>query len=403
MTEQAKASSPENAQVQPVQSVVRFSLAQRIEHILLLASFTILGVTGLPQKYAQSPVSEWTIGAFGGIESTRQIHHIAAVVLLLVSVFHIIAVFYRIWVLRSPLSMLPVIEDFKHLFHDINYYLGLRKHKAYYGRYNYAEKVEYLAVVWGTLIMAITGFMMWNPIATTRLLPGEFIPASKAAHGGEAVLAVLSILLWHFYHVHLKHFNKSMFTGKLSREEMEHDHPAELAMIETGKAPRPPEAPVLRRRQRVFLPTASMLAVAMLVGLYGFVSYEESAITTVVTGETAPIFVPLTPTPRPTPALSPTPEPGSAVVGVDTWEGTYAELFRNRCSTCHGLTAVGGLSLADYQSALKGGNSGPGIVPGDPDASMIVKIQQAGSHPGQLTADEINRVIEWIKAGAPEK
>jgi len=403
MTEQAKASSPENAQVQPVQSVVRFSLAQRIEHILLLASFTILGVTGLPQKYAQSPVSEWTIGAFGGIESTRQIHHIAAIVLMLVSVFHIIAVVYRIWVLRSPLTMLPVIEDFKHLFHDISYYLGLRKHKAYYGRYNYAEKVEYLAVVWGTLIMAITGFMMWNPIATTRLLPGEFIPASKAAHGGEAVLAVLSILLWHFYHVHLKHFNKSMFTGKLSREEMEHDHPAELAMIETGKAPRPPEAPVLRRRQRVFLPTASMLAVAMLVGLYGFVSYEESAITTVVTGETAPIFVPLTPTPRPTPALSPTPEPGSAVVGVDTWEGTYAELFRNRCSTCHGLTAVGGLSLADYQSALKGGNSGPGIVPGDPDASMIVKIQQAGSHPGQLTADEINRVIEWIKAGAPEK
>jgi hypothetical protein len=64
---------------------------------------------------------------------------------------------------------------------------------------------------------------------------------------------------------------------------------------------------------------------------------------------------------------------------------------------------VGGLSLADYQSALKGGNSGPGIVPGDPDASSIVKIQQAGSHPGQLTTDELNRVIEWIRAGAPEK
>ena len=403
MTESMEASSLEQPQVQPLHSVVRFSLAQRIEHLVLLASFTILGVTGLPQKYAQSPLSEWIIGAFGGIESTRQIHHIAAVVLLLVSVFHIIAVFYRIWVLRSPLSMLPVIEDFKHLFQDLSYYLGMRKHKAYYGRYNYAEKVEYLAVVWGTLIMAITGFMMWNPIATTRLLPGEFIPASKAAHGGEAVLAVLSILLWHFYHVHLKHFNKSMFTGKLRREEMEHDHPAELAMIEEGRAPRPPEAPELRRRQRVFLPVAGVLAVAMLAGIYGFVSYEESAITTVVTGETAPIFVPLTPTPRPTPEPSPTPIPGTVVAGADTWEGTYAELFRNRCSTCHGLTAVGGLSLANYQSALKGGNSGPGIVPGDPDNSMIVKIQQAGGHPGQLTSDEINRVIEWIKAGAPEK
>ena len=403
MTEPVQASSPVQEQVQPLQSVVRFSLAQRIEHILLLASFTILGVTGLPQKYALSPISEWIIGALGGIESTRQIHHIAAIFLMLVSVFHIVAVFYRILVLRSSLTMLPIIDDFKHLLQDLSYYFGLRKHKAYYGRYNYAEKVEYLAVVWGTLIMAITGFMMWNPIATTRLLPGEFIPASKAAHGGEAVLAVLSILLWHFYHVHLKHFNKSMFTGKLSREEMVHDHPAELAMIEAGEAPKPPEAPVLRRRQRVFLPVAGVLAVAMLAGIYGFVSYEESAITTVVIGETAPIFVPLTPTPRPTPVPSPTPVPGSVVVGANTWEGTYAELFRNRCSTCHGLTAVGGLSLADYQSALKGGNSGPGIIPGDPDDSMIVKIQQAGSHPGQLTADEINRVIEWIKAGAPEK
>jgi cytochrome b subunit of formate dehydrogenase len=403
MTESMEASSPDQVQPQHLDSVVRFTLVQRIEHILLLASFTILGVTGLPQKYALSPISDWIIGALGGIETTRQIHHIAAIVLMLLSVFHIIAVFYKVWVLRSPLSMLPVIEDFKHLFQDISYYLGVRRHKAYYGRYNYAEKVEYLAVVWGTLIMAITGFMMWNPIATTRLLPGEFIPASKAAHGGEAVLAVLSILLWHFYHVHLKHFNKSMFTGRITREEMEQDHPAELAIIETGKIPKPPEARDLQHRQRVFLPVAGVLAVAMLAGIYGFVSYEESAITTVVTGETAPIFVPLTPTPRPTPVPSPTPKPGTAVAGADTWEGTYAELFRNRCSTCHGFTAVGGLSLADYQSALEGGNSGPGIVPGDPDDSMIVKIQQAGSHPGQLTADEINRVIEWIKAGAPEK
>ncbi len=98
-----------------------------------------------------------------------------------------------------------------------------------------------------------------------------------------------------------------------------------------------------------------------------------------------------------------TAKPGAAVAGSDTWEGTYAELFRNRCSNCHGLTAVGGLSLADYASALKGGKSGPGIIPGNPDASMIVKIQQAGSHPGQLTTEEINRVIEWIKAGAPEQ
>ena len=115
------------------------------------------------------------------------------------------------------------------------YYFGLRKHKAYYGRYNYAEKAEYLAVVWGTVIMGITGFMMWNPIATTRYLPGEFIPAAKAAHGGEAVLAVLAIIIWHFYHVHIRHLNKSMFTGKITEKEMAHEHPAELAQIKAGE------------------------------------------------------------------------------------------------------------------------------------------------------------------------
>ena len=82
-------------------------------------------------------------------------------------------------------------------------------------RYTFGEKVEYWSVVWGTVIMAVTGFMMWNPISTLRFLPGEAIPAAKAAHGGEAVLAVLAIIIWHFYHVHIKTFNKSMFTGKL--------------------------------------------------------------------------------------------------------------------------------------------------------------------------------------------
>jgi hypothetical protein len=61
------------------------------------------------------------------------------------------------------------------------------------------------------------------------------------------------------------------------------------------------------------------------------------------------------------------------------------------------------LSLATYQDALKGGKSGPGIVPGDAEASWIVKMQSAGGHPGQLTSDELNQVIEWINNGAPEQ
>ncbi len=215
--------TPENQR-----AFVRFGISQRIEHIIFLTAFSILGITGLVQKFIASPISQTILDALGGIVSTRTIHHIAAFVLMWVSIYHIIALMYRVMVLRVDWTMMPVLDDFRHLFQDLGYYFGLRQTKAYYGRYNYAEKVEYLAVVWGTIIMAITGFIMWNPITTTRFVPGEVIPAAKAAHGAEAILAVLAIIIWHFYHVHIKRLNKSMFTGELTFDQMEEEHPAEL-------------------------------------------------------------------------------------------------------------------------------------------------------------------------------
>jgi cytochrome b subunit of formate dehydrogenase len=381
---------------------IRFDIFQRIEHIVFLISFTILGITGLVQKFATSPLSQAIIAGMGGIEATRQIHRVAAIVLLIVSIFHILSVLYRLMVLRVRWTMMPLLEDFKHLYHDVMYYFGLRKHKAFYGRYNYAEKAEYLAVVWGTVIMAITGFMMWNPLLTTSLLPGQFIPAAKAAHGGEAVLAVLAIIIWHFYHVHLRHFNRSMFTGKISEKEMAHEHPAELLQIKAGDVDVPPPQKELQRRKRIYFPVAGVLALALSLGVAFFVTAETTAITTVLPGETAVVFVPVTPTPRPTPTPAPSPTPGEGVA-ANTWEGEFAALFRNRCSTCHGLTRVGGLSLASYQDALAGGDSGPGIVPGNPAQSTVVEVQQEGGHPGQLSDAELERVIEWIEAGAPER
>jgi cytochrome b subunit of formate dehydrogenase len=396
--------SEQNTLEQPAQKppgkrkrFLRFELSQRIEHILLLVSFTVLAITGLPQKFPDSPASLQFFRILGGIDITRLIHRSCAIVLMLVSVYHIIALLYRVWVKRVRLSMIPVFEDLKHVYQDVLFYLGLRKEKAQYDRYNYAEKAEYLAVVWGTLIMAITGFMMWNPIATTKLLPGEYIPAAKAAHGGEAILAVLSILLWHVYHVHLKHFNKSMFTGYLTRHEMEDEHPLELRRIEHS-VPKEPDPKTLAERRRVFIPVATLLSAVMLVGLVAFVTFEDTSITTIPPGESAPIYV--TSVPEATPTLPPTPT--TVRVQAETWSGGFEALFRNRCGTCHGITSVGGLSLHTYEDALEGGKSGPGIVPGDPAASMVIQVQQAGGHPGQLTEEELDQLTAWIEAGAPE-
>lgn len=397
MTETASP-SPATRQHEGAGEFVRFALAQRVEHAVLLVTFTTLGLTGLVQKYAAATISDWLIAAMGGIETTRLIHRTAAVVLLIEATFHLLSALYRIFVLRTPVTMLPVVEDFKHLYQDVMFYIGRRPRKAVYGRYSYAEKVEYLAVVWGTVIMAITGFMMWNPLAATRWLSGEAIPAAKAAHGGEAVLAVLAIILWHFYQVHIRHLNKSMFTGRLTREEMQDEHPAELAGLE-GQPLASPAPEIVRRRQRVYFPVAALLAVGAGFGIFKFTTFEVSAVGNIPQAETAPIFVPQTPTPTVPPLPSATP---AASTGVTSWDGGVGTLLADRCGACHGAAGMSGLKLTSYADALKGGSRGPAIVPGQPDASVLVQIQTAGNHPGQLTEAELASIVQWITAGAPE-
>jgi cytochrome b subunit of formate dehydrogenase/mono/diheme cytochrome c family protein len=389
-----------------VRTYERFPLARRIEHWVMMLSFTTLAITGLPQRFSSSPISIAFVGILGGIETLRTIHHIAAVVMMLGTAWHLLVFGYMSYVRRTRLTMLPTLQDAKDGWQALLYNIGLSKTPPQMGRYTFEEKMEYWAFVWGAIIMGVTGFMMWNPIATTRILPGEVIPAAKAAHGGEALLAVLAIIVWHMYGVHIKRFNRAMFTGKMTEEEMLHEHPLELADIKAGMADRPLDEATLRKRQRVYLPIAAVLALFMLLGVYGFVSAEQSALTTVERQvPTVVAFVPWTPTPAPT--LTPTPEGGATAApvpsGALTWDATIGPMLQTKCSACHGATALGGLNLSTYADALQGGVSGPAIVPGDSANSLLVTKQQAGGHPGQLTPEEIAQVIEWIDAGALER
>jgi formate dehydrogenase gamma subunit len=388
-----------------VRTYERFPLARRIEHWVMMLSFTTLAITGLPQRFSSSPISIAFVGILGGIETLRTIHHIAAVVMMLGTAWHLLVFGYMSYVRRTRLTMLPTLQDAKDGWQALLYNIGRSKTPPQMGRYTFEEKMEYWAFVWGAIIMGVTGFMMWNPIATTRILPGEVIPAAKAAHGGEALLAVLAIIVWHMYGVHIKRFNRSMFTGKMTEEEMLHEHPLELADIKAGMADHPVDDATLRKRQRVYLPIAAVLALFMLLGVYGFVSAEQSALTTVERQvPTVVAFVPWTPTPAPT--LTPTPEGGATAApvpsGALTWDATIGPMLQTKCSACHGATALGGVNLSTYADAMQGGVSGPAIVPGDSANSLLVTKQQAGGHPGQLTPEEIAQVIEWIDANAPE-
>lgn len=260
---------------------LRFPLARRIEHWVMMLSFTLLGLTGLPQRFPNAGLSQAILNGLGGIESLRNIHHIAAIVMMLGTAWHILVMGYSVFVLRDKMSMLPTLQDAKDGLQALLYNIGIAKTYPQMGRYTFEEKMEYWAFVWGAFIMGLTGFMMWNPITATRYLPGEFVPAAKAAHGNEAVLAVLAIIIWHMYGVHIKRFNKAMFNGKMTEEDMLHEHPLELADLKAGIADRRPDAATLRKRQMIYYPIAAVLTLGMLGGIYGFINAEETALTTI--------------------------------------------------------------------------------------------------------------------------
>jgi formate dehydrogenase gamma subunit len=402
----AKKKSPASPAVskQP-RSYLRFTLAQRVEHLLMMLSFIILAFTGLAQKYPLSPVSLSLIKMMGGIENARALHHTAAVVLILVGIYHLLEIGYKLFVLRVRMTMLPSPQDARDAWMAFAYNLGIGKMRPQMGRYTFEEKAEYWALLWGTVVMAITGFLMWNPIAVTKILPGEFIPAAKAAHGGEAVLAVLAIIVWHLYGVHIKRFNKAMFNGQQTEQEMLHEHPLELADIKAGVDQTPVDPIIIRKRQRIYFPIAAALTVAMLTGVYGFVTGEETALTTIPPREHQPVaFAPQTPTLLPPPLPTSTPAADAMDVAVTlTWDGSVGALFQ-KCTTCHGaVQPAKGLNLSAFVSVLEGSTDRVVILPADSAGSILVQVQQAGGHPGQFTSDELALIIEWIDAGAPEK
>jgi formate dehydrogenase gamma subunit len=178
--------------------IVRLSFNQRVQHWLLLTSFIALVLSGFALQYPDS----WLALMLGGSEYLRRIiHRIAAVIMLIVGVYHVAYLFLskegRLWLK----DMLVRAKDFKDVIGNFGYYLGTSKVKPKIARFGYAEKAEYWAVVWGTLIMGLTGLMIWFKLGFFRFLPRWFIDIALAIHFYEAVLATLAIIVWHFYHV----------------------------------------------------------------------------------------------------------------------------------------------------------------------------------------------------------
>ena len=211
---------------------IRFTSAQRLEHQVLIVTFTVLALTGLLQRYSAILPVGWVINTvFGGVETLRTLHHLAAVIFIIESIYHLARIMIVWFVKRERGSMWPYFRDFSHLLGMVKYNAGLAKKKPEFGRFNVEEKIEYWALLWGTAIMILTGLIQWFPTWITLALPGETIPVARAVHGWEAVLATLAIIVWHTYHTVIKEKNRSIFTGIMTEKEMEETHPLEYRRI----------------------------------------------------------------------------------------------------------------------------------------------------------------------------
>jgi formate dehydrogenase gamma subunit len=224
----------------------RFTLGQRWEHMLILISVGALILTGLPQKYRAAALSQQILSTPERLDAVRQVHHIAAVVLLLVGVYHLVHNLYLLLKRDLPGDIFPNREDFRNAWEMIKYLIFLSKEKPAFWKYNFEQKFTYWFLFLTIGVMGITGIITWFPIQVTQFLSGAVVPAAKLAHSTEAIVLTIYILIWHVYHVHIERLNLSIFTGRLSETEMLEHHKLEYQhlMIENEQIPTAEEAEI---------------------------------------------------------------------------------------------------------------------------------------------------------------
>lgn len=211
-----------------VPQVLRLDRTQIVQHVLLAVSFIGLVITGFALRF---PNAWWVapLSAVGMTEASRSvIHRFLALMMLGAGISHVFYIAGSKRGRREFKGLIPEMRDITDFFQTMALHTWMRREAVKFHRYDYTQKVEYWALVWGTLLMAVSGFVLWFPAQAVKIFPTWIVQAAEAVHYFEAWLAALAILVWHFFFTifHPRAFPMSWtwLTGKMTREEVRHHH-----------------------------------------------------------------------------------------------------------------------------------------------------------------------------------
>lgn len=220
----------------PHRLYLRMSFSERLQHGTMMVTFCILVVTGFMLKFPEAwwvvPIRAISPAMF---EIRSLLHRIAGAAMILASLYHL---WYVLFVPRGKellRDLLPAWCDLTDPFRVIAFNIGMAKEKPRFGRFSYVEKAEYWALVWGTVIMGLTGILLWFENTFLGMFGKLWWDVGLIVHYYEAWLATLAIIVWHFYFVianpDVYPMNLAWWKGTLTEEEMEAEHPLELEEI----------------------------------------------------------------------------------------------------------------------------------------------------------------------------
>lgn len=215
---------------------LRMTVSERIQHLSLMLSFFALVITGFMLKYPDM----WWVGSIKNLspvifELRGIIHRVAALVMVAASLYHIYYISFNPRGKQLIKDLIPVRKDLIDAIGVLKYNLGISNIKPKFDRFSYIEKSEYWALIWGTAVMVVTGFILWFDNTFMGLLTKLGWDIARTIHYYEAWLATLSIFVWHIYFVifnpDVYPMNLAWIKGTLTEMEMEEEHPLELERI----------------------------------------------------------------------------------------------------------------------------------------------------------------------------